>query len=407
MSKFLISDIATILAEKHGMSIKDAESFVSCLFDVVNEGLRYEKLVKIKGLGTFKVIDVKERASVDVNTGERIVIDGRSKITFTPDSVLKELVNKPFSQFETVVLNDGVTFDDINSSEDKDDDQQSESETLSVDTIIPETPQEQEKTDVVEHITMESVDESDNQSQQEHSPEESNVQLAAPVVPLAEEPAEDTKAEDEKPDDNSEETSQERDNVELTKDGVAVIAETDEPGDSEENYDAEPRKGVSVIAFVISSLLIAIVFFSGGYFVGTKYNVFENSETAVVQPKVRKAAPSLDSSSVAKKTVPLMADSVSTEKQVADTAAVKSAKDQEMEFSEQFDKDNTEVRLGAYRIVGVECEVTVLKGQTLSSISKAYLGKGMECYVTALNGVSEVKEGDVLKIPKLKIRKRK
>lgn len=407
MSKFLISDIATILAEKHGMSIKDAESFVSCLFDVVNEGLRYEKLVKIKGLGTFKVIDVKERASVDVNTGERIVIDGRSKITFTPDSVLKELVNKPFSQFETVVLNDGVTFDDINSSEDKDDDQQSESETLSVDTIIPETPLEQEKTHVVEHITMESVDESDNQSQQVHSPEVSNVQLAAPVVPLAEEPAEDTKAEDEKPDDNSEETSQERDNVELTKDGVAVIAETDEPGDSEENYDAEPRKGVSVITFVISSLLIAIVFFSGGYFVGTKYNVFENSETAVVQPKVRKAAPSLDSSSVAKKTVPLMADSVSTEKQVADTAAVKSAKDQEMEFSEQFDKDNTEVRLGAYRIVGVECEVTVLKGQTLSSISKAYLGKGMECYVTALNGVSEVKEGDVLKIPKLKIRKRK
>lgn len=407
MSKFLISDIATILAEKHGMSIKDAEGFVSCLFDVVNDGLRYEKLVKIKGLGTFKVIDVKERASVDVNTGERIVIDGRSKITFTPDSVLKELVNKPFSQFETVVLNDGVTFDDINSSEDKDDDQQSESDILSVDTIIPETPLGQEKTHVVEHITMEGVDESYNQSQQVHSPEVSNVQLAAPVVPLAEEPAEDTKAEDEKPDDNSEETSQERDNVELTKDGVAVIAETDEPGDSEENYEAEPRKGVSVIAFVISSLLIAIVFFCGGYFVGTKYNVFENSETAVVQPKVRKAAPSLDSSSVAKKTVPLMADSVSTEKQVADTAAVKSAKDQEMEFSEQFDKDNTEVRLGAYRIVGVECEVTVLKGQTLSSISKAYLGKGMECYVTALNGVSEVKEGDVLKIPKLKIRKRK
>lgn len=176
MSKFLISDIATILAEKHGMSIKDAESFVSCLFDVVNEGLRYEKLVKIKGLGTFKVIDVKERASVDVNTGERIVIDGRSKITFTPDSVLKELVNKPFSQFETVVLNDGVTFDDINSSEDKDDDLQPESDILSVDTIIPETPLEQEKTHVVEHITMESVEESDSLSQQVHSPEESNVQ---------------------------------------------------------------------------------------------------------------------------------------------------------------------------------------------------------------------------------------
>ena len=195
MSKFLISDIATILAEKHGMSIKDAEGFVSCLFDVVNDGLRYEKLVKIKGLGTFKVIDVKERASVDVNTGERIVIDGRSKITFTPDSVLKELVNKPFSQFETVVLNDGVTFDDINSSEEKDDDQQSESDILSVDTIIPETPLGQEKTHVVEHITMESVDESYNQSQQVHSPEVSDVQLAAPVVPLAEEPAEDTKAE--------------------------------------------------------------------------------------------------------------------------------------------------------------------------------------------------------------------
>lgn len=113
MSKISLSDLAQRLAEKSGISLQDAELFIRKMFDVANEGLLSDKLVKMKWLGTFKVMAVKDRESVDVNTGERIIIEGRDKISFTPDNILKEIVNKPFAQFETVVVNDGVDFDEI------------------------------------------------------------------------------------------------------------------------------------------------------------------------------------------------------------------------------------------------------------------------------------------------------
>lgn len=113
MSKNSLNILGKKLAEKTGLSQQDAELFIKKMFDVVNEGLQDDKQVKVKWLGTFKVTSVKDRESVDVNTGERIVIDGRDKISFTPDNILKEIVNKPFAQFETVVVNDGVEFDEI------------------------------------------------------------------------------------------------------------------------------------------------------------------------------------------------------------------------------------------------------------------------------------------------------
>lgn len=113
MSKISLSDLVQRLAEKSGISQQDAELFIRKMFDVANEGLQSDKLVKMKWLGTFKVMAVKDRESVDVNTGERIIIEGRDKISFTPDNILKEIVNKPFAQFETVVVNDGVNFDEI------------------------------------------------------------------------------------------------------------------------------------------------------------------------------------------------------------------------------------------------------------------------------------------------------
>ena len=113
MSKISLNDLAQRLAEKSGISLQDAELFIRRMFDVANEGLQSDKLVKMKWLGTFKVMAVKDRESVDVNTGERIIIEGRDKISFTPDNILKEIVNKPFAQFETVVVNDGVDFDEI------------------------------------------------------------------------------------------------------------------------------------------------------------------------------------------------------------------------------------------------------------------------------------------------------
>jgi DNA-binding protein HU len=115
MAKTALQLIADTVAKKHKITVKDAEKFVSAMFDVMNEGLKTDKLVKVKGLGTFKVQAVKPRESVNVNTGERVLIEGHDKVSFTPDATMKELVNKPFAQFETVVLNDGVDFTDIDS----------------------------------------------------------------------------------------------------------------------------------------------------------------------------------------------------------------------------------------------------------------------------------------------------
>ena len=112
-----MSELADRLAEKAGISKRDAQAFLSAIIETIRDGVNNDKIVKIKGLGTFKVIDVDARESVNVNTGERVVIDGHQKLTFTPDSTMKELVNKPFSQFETVVLNEGVAFDDVEAND--------------------------------------------------------------------------------------------------------------------------------------------------------------------------------------------------------------------------------------------------------------------------------------------------
>ena len=113
MSKFSLNTLGKLLADKSGLSQVEAELFIRKMFDVCNQGLEADKQVKIKWLGTFKVQATKDRESINVNTGERFTIEGRDKLTFTPDNVLKEIVNKPFAQFETVVVNDGVDFDEI------------------------------------------------------------------------------------------------------------------------------------------------------------------------------------------------------------------------------------------------------------------------------------------------------
>ena len=113
MSKFSLNTLGKLLADKSGLSQMEAELFIRKMFDVCNQGLEADKQVKIKWLGTFKVQATKDRESINVNTGERFTIEGRDKLTFTPDNILKEIVNKPFAQFETVVVNDGVDFDEI------------------------------------------------------------------------------------------------------------------------------------------------------------------------------------------------------------------------------------------------------------------------------------------------------
>ena len=118
MGKISIQDLSQALVVRHGLEKHDAAIFVSAMFDIIQMNLEKDRIVKVKGLGTFKIIDVDDRESVNVNTGERVLIEGHNKITFTPDPLMKELVNKPFSQFETVVLNDGVDFEDAKATED-------------------------------------------------------------------------------------------------------------------------------------------------------------------------------------------------------------------------------------------------------------------------------------------------
>ena len=165
MGKVSVAWIAEAIAGKHGLTQKDAEQFVATFFDLINEALHEEKMVKVKGLGTFKVIDVRERESINVNTGERVVIESHGKISFTPDPIMRDLVNKPFAQFETVMLNDDVDIEELNA--------------VSVDeeplAIVDEEPQEVEEEPNVAAAGPEVVDEqplmNEDQSQEETVPQ--------------------------------------------------------------------------------------------------------------------------------------------------------------------------------------------------------------------------------------------
>lgn len=158
MSKFSLNTLGKLLADKSGLSQVEAELFIRKMFDVCNQGLEADKQVKIKWLGTFKVQATKDRESINVNTGERFTIEGRDKLTFTPDNILKEIVNKPFAQFETVVVNDGVDFDEIDEKfgEEQTEDAPSEvidfldeeeTATPNPDVVVTEPEKEKEKED--------------------------------------------------------------------------------------------------------------------------------------------------------------------------------------------------------------------------------------------------------------------
>ena len=158
MSKFSLNTLGKLLADKSGLSQVEAELFIRKMFDVCNQGLEADKQVKIKWLGTFKVQATKDRESINVNTGERFTIEGRDKLTFTPDNILKEIVNKPFAQFETVVVNDGVDFDEIDEKfgEEQTEDAPSEvidfldeeeAATPNPDVVVTEPEKEKEKED--------------------------------------------------------------------------------------------------------------------------------------------------------------------------------------------------------------------------------------------------------------------
>lgn len=391
-----VNDFARELSEKYGLSLSDASDFIGAMFDVVNEELDdTDSSVKIKGFGTFKVSAVSARASVDVNTGERIIIDGRNKISFTPEVLLRDRVNRPFVQFETVVLNDGVDFSEIDDEMDELSDSVIETEPQGVQ-LSPTAPTNQP---------------TDQPSPSEPASKVVNTEehrdMARRLMTPKSEPIDD--------DNNKADEEKSANDIDESDDEGIVIG------------GCKQRSPRMMYVLTIASFVILVSIGIGMYFlyqrIEEKNHVIDRLETRLyaqqdtavaVEPQcvvsdtiasndALKAADAHTAENIKKE----KKDSVraSNSKAATGSTAVMSAAPTATTPSD-YNYD-VRVRTGAYIIVGVAKVVTVQPGQSLVSISKAYLGEGMECYVEVLNNCHTVKAGDKLKIPEVKLKPRK
>ena len=516
-----VNDFARELSEKYGLSLGDASDFVSAMFDVVKEELDgADSSVKIKGFGTFKVSAVGARASVDVNTGERIIIDGRNKISFTPEVLLRDRVNRPFVQFETVVLNDGVDFSEIDEESEEELDSVTETEPQGVQ-LSPTAPTSQstdQSTDQPTHseqpqgVQLSSTAPTSQPTDQPTLSEQPQGVQLSPTAPTSQPtdqpaPAEQPQGVQLSPTaPTSQPTDQLTDQPTLSEQPQGVqlssTAPTGQPTgqstgqptgqstgqptdqsanpqspsvtaskavnteehrdmarrlmtpktetieeDSEESDDkttatapeaddegiviggCRQRSPRIMYVLTIASFLILVSLGIGMYFLYQRieeknhvidrlesrlYAQQEAAERADAQPAVAVKdtivpndslrAAELHAAEKAKK------DSIAASKSTGEAKASKASKASAANPTATTPSDynyDTRVRTGAYIIVGVAKTVTVQPGQTLASISKAYLGEGMECYVEVLNNRHSVKAGEKLKIPQLKLKPRK
>ncbi len=400
MGKLTINDIAAVLVDKNGLDRREANQFVTELFAVIMERLNAGEQVKVRGLGTFRIIDVEPRESVSVRTGERVTISGHSKLTFTPDATMKELVNKPFSQFETVVLNDGVEFDDmkvVTKEDPKDDEPEEEPEEV----VREEVPEEvvREEVPVVAAIAdVPTIEETiaDVSTTVESVVEE--VPVEEPLIEVAEEEAPVEEAKEEAP-------------VEEAKEEVPVEMVNKKEELREENNKKRPLVWLLKMFGVLALMAVSAY---GGYYYGVNKPLPDVvPDTIVVRDTVVVDKDSVKVS--VEKTETGEVVTKDTVKAVTETAqitakAVEKAVEKKVEESvDQYSSKDDRVRLGAYRIVGLDHEVKVLAGQTFYGICRANLGPDMECYVEVYNNLPKnptIKEGQVIKIPKLQLKKR-
>lgn len=552
MSKISLSDLAQRLAEKSGISLQDAELFIRKMFDVANEGLQSDKLVKMKWLGTFKVMAVKDRESVDVNTGERIIIEGRDKISFTPDNILKEIVNKPFAQFETVVVNDGVDFDEIDRKFENAEEDGSvfdstlecvpDSDNSSLDSFVEQdspvtsgvidfldeendAPVSDEMIVIGERLSQENVAEPEEKKTEGSEPAATEPAVFKPAVS---EPVESESAtsgletkESEVPAQNEVESVVSDEEKESTLTEETPIAEkvpsgednsitetpivekvpsdkenfTETPIEEEASSDEEtpssdevtdkrhvvlPRSLVVAASVVFLAMIVGFGWFAFNYgkmaaqrdHLALQLDNYQQVPTEKKAPaksaptqeeilrkkaiedsvrmaqaseavkKAENAEQNMDAavdkqsidvkSAEAKKNLEVkkLADAknlADAKRQVDAKKLAETKKQQEAkklaeakkkeearkqtekhaaQASSKYDQD-ARVRTGAYRIIGVSEVVTAREGQTIKSLSQKYLGPGMECYVEALNGTSQLKPGQKVKIPKLELKKKK
>lgn len=476
MSKNSLNGLADKLAEKSGLSQIEAELFIRKMFDVCHQGLAADKIVKMRWLGTFKVTSVKERESVDVNTGERIVIEGRDKISFTPDNILKEIVNKPFAQFETVIVNDGVDFESIDKKyEDSlEDEEQEESLEKPKPIIEVVEPTETPLPDVVSEETTqaEAVSSSEPTTSgvidfldvPENPSEDSCVVMVGedstiePQTTVSQEvPTEEISSS--VSDDIQADSREENSNAEIKAETDAEIgadakneAETDAEIEADDEVEIRrrhfiiPKYVVIIASFTLLLLIGGLGWFAFNYgqmaaqrdhleLQLAQYKTDKNvvakpanvkSQEQLLQEKARqdslRMAKANDAIKAAERADSLKSAAVDKEKSVKNLKAdeksaelkKKSATDKKQDkaaehakvVSDKYDSD-PRVRTGAYRIVGVDQVVTVGEHQTMATLSKRYLGPGMECYIEALNGTSTIKSGQKVKIPKLELKKKK
>ena len=383
MGRLTINSLAKLLMQKHGLDKTEALQFLTAVFETVQYGLQKDKQVKVKGLGTFKVIEVEARESINVNTGERLLIESHSKITFVPDTAMKDLVNKPFSSFETVILNDGVNFDDMETAsqvvkkeiETLIEQPDGDDETMEEQVMEPEVGVEYESETNTDEMTplLEMVDVQD--SQEEGTVESSSEEPLIEEIPTEEPP-------------------------------------TEEPPIQEENdygMNAKPkeRKWLWPVLFVLGC---AASFFLGyqssRYFEPMPY--YQNIDTILVEDTILIAGDSVAAADSLKANA-MNSDSLKATSNEA-SSVTKEVSEPEVDYR-KYEEMDARVRTGAYRIVGTERVVKSTPGETLGYISGRMLGPDMVCYVEVYNGLKSsnkaLEPGTEIKIPKLELKKKK
>jgi nucleoid DNA-binding protein len=468
MEKLTLLDIAKLLTQYSGIPQNIANPFVTTLFEVVQSGLERDQIVKIKGLGTFKIIGVEARESVNVNTGERVVIESHGKITFAPDSTMKEIVNKPFSQFETVVLNDGVSFDDLATSSDggtedeakdginneydssdSDDVDEKESEEFEVNQQVGED--DNEKIELIisdgdnqssddlppilpeERIPAENmvVDDksADNDSDAEKTVdqilEDTNLESETVIPKLYTSPESEEKPllqtreaeEHYSQEDQNYHTDVTNSGVNEPEESVSEVSESVEIDNDnieqnveEENSTEEKHIGKWILYVLLSIVFVVLAYF-GGYKYGESCALHNVKRVAPIQKTVVKATPK----PVAQKATPVKADTLPSSENLVAKKDIKKEENikqstvtSEEETWRKYDKMDVRLRTGAYGIVGTAKVIKVKAGETVNSVSRRTLGPDMECYIEVYNGFTGktlLTEGQRLKIPKLELKR--
>lgn len=513
MSKSSLSVLAKAVASKRGLTQAEAERFIATMFEVAGDGIQEDKLLKMKWLGTFKITSVKDRESVDVNTGERILIEGRDKISFTPDNILKEIINKPFAQFETVVVNDGIDFSDIDEKfanmerEEEELQLQKEQECHDEEVVQEEQNAEQPQNEDLSQEakkSQESLLDAELQSQEggqnDELSQEVNTPISEETVALSSELKNAEISEDdisETSEDNISQTSddtiskteengipeevgmlishlkkneseaEEIEKVEETKvkeeaevpkaaeahvektpeEAKVVVSQSnvenkkqpeyDETLDEDEAYASDhhhlviPKYVVALVSVVFVALLGGLCWFAFIYGkMQARQEQMEMQLKAIKpqpqpKPKPKVVAPVDTAKSVASSddktdAANALANGAQANNEQTDHAQLamkKKAKQDSIRMAQANNAvkmaekasvylNDPRIRTGAYRIVGVEKTVTAKSGQTLAGLSKLYLGPGMECYMQAINGCSEIKPGQKVKIPKLELKRK-